>query len=85
MEDLTLLSGRQWIVNQKDSSTLEDCSKVPVIENGLCNRCGSKVECKLPSGKLYCRACIGLGRANEGDVLVRCQMRANFQSYRMVE
>ncbi len=78
MEDLTLLSCRQWIVNQKDSSTLEDCSKVPVIENGLCNRCGSKVECKLPSGKLYCRACIGLGRANEGDVLVHCQNASQF-------
>lgn len=78
MEDLTLLSGRQWIANQEDSSILEDCSKVPVIENHVCNRCGSKVECKLPSGKLYCRACIGLGRANEGDLLIRCHRKVAF-------
>ncbi|MCT7881583.1 MAG: hypothetical protein N4P84_08680 [Lactobacillus crispatus] len=39
MEDLTLLSGRQWIVSQEDSSTFEGCRKIPVIEKGKCNRC----------------------------------------------
>lgn len=78
MEDLTLLSGRQWIVNQKDSSTFEGCSKIPAIENKRCNRCGSKVAHTLPNGKLYCRACIGLGRANEDDILIRCQKKIKF-------
>lgn len=49
MEDLTLLSGRQWIVSQEDSSTFEGCRKIPVIEKGKCNRCGSKliVDCLM--------------------------------------
>lgn len=71
MEDLTLLSGRQWIVSQEDSSTFEGCRKIPVIEKGKCNRCGSQVNSRLPNGKYYCRGCIGLGRANEGDWLIR--------------
>ena len=51
MEDLTLLSGRQWIVSQEDSSTFEGCRKIPVIEKGKCNRCGSQVNSRLPNGK----------------------------------
>lgn len=77
MEDLTLLSGRQWIVSQEDSSILDGCSKIPVIENGSCNRCGTQVKSKLPNGKYYCRGCIGLGRANEGDWLVRKKSHGN--------
>lgn len=71
MEDLTLLSGRQWIVSQEDSSIFAGCRKISVIENGKCNRCGSLVDSQLPNGKYYCRGCIELGRANEGDWLVR--------------
>lgn len=71
MEDITLLSGRQWIISQEDSSIFEGCSKISAIENGICNRCGTKVQYKLPNGKFYCRACIGLGRVSEGDFLVR--------------
>lgn len=32
MEDLTLLSGRQWIASQEDSSILEGCSKISAIK-----------------------------------------------------
>lgn len=71
MEDLTLLSGRQWIASQEDSSILEGCSKISAIKNGKCNRCGTKVQYKLPNGKFYCRSCIGLGRVTEEDFLVR--------------
>lgn len=71
MENITLLSGRQWIVNQEDSSIFEGCSKISAIRNGICNRCGTKVQYKLPSGKFYCRSCIGLGRIAEGDFLAR--------------
>ena len=52
MEDLTLLSGRQWIVSQEDSSTFEGCRKIPVIEKGKCNRCGSQVNSRLPNGNI---------------------------------
>lgn len=71
MEDSTLLFGRQWVVSQKDSSILKLSSKIPAIENKKCNRCGTKVEYRLPSGKFYCRGCIGIGRIVEGDFLVR--------------
>ena len=37
MENITLLSGRQWIVNQEDSSIFEGCSKISAIKNGICN------------------------------------------------
>lgn len=67
MEDSTLLFGRQWVVSQKDSSILKLSSKIPAIENKKCNRCGTKVEYRLPSGKFYCRGCIGIGRIVEGD------------------
>lgn len=71
MEDQTLLLGRQWIASQEDSSILKGCSKIPAIENEKCHRCGSQVKHRLPNGKRYCRGCIGLGRIDEGDVLVR--------------
>lgn len=71
MEDSTLLFGRQWVISQKDSSILKLSSKIPAIENKKCNRCGTKVEYRLPSGKFYCRGCIGIGRIVEGDFLVR--------------
>ena len=79
MKDLTLLSGRQWIVNQEDSSILEGCSQIPAIENEICNRCGEPVKYQLPSGKYYCRGCIGLGRANEGNFLVRLAADYHFE------
>lgn len=66
MEDSTLLFGRQWVVSQKDSSIFTLSSKIPAIENEKCNRCGTKVEHKLPSDKYYCRGCIGIGRIVEG-------------------
>ena len=71
IEDSTLLFGRQWVISQKDSSILKLSSKIPAIENKKCNRCGTKVEYRLPSGKFYCRGCIGIGRIVEGDFLVR--------------
>lgn len=71
MENKTLLSGRQWIVSQEDSSINEAFDKIPIIENDRCNRCGSPVKYQLPNQKHYCRGCIELGRASEGDYLVR--------------
>ncbi|RVU70285.1 MULTISPECIES: DEAD/DEAH box helicase [Lactobacillus] len=71
MEDLTQLAGRQWLASQADSHTFKDCKQIVAIAAGICNRCGSKVKAKLPSGKYYCQACIGIGRVVEGDYLIR--------------
>lgn len=65
------LIGRQWLGSQKDSSIFKNERKIPVISKGRCNRCGSRVYASLPSGKRYCRGCIGLGRTVEGDFLIR--------------
>ena len=65
------LAGRQWTSNQQNFSISADTNKIPAIENFYCNRCGSRVSGELPSGKKYCRACIGLGRICEGDSLIR--------------
>lgn len=65
------LLGRQWLSDQEDSSTTCDVLKISAIENGVCNRCGSKVESKLPCGKRYCRVCIEIGRITEDDYLIR--------------
>ena len=78
MENIKLLAGRQWLSSQMDSSIFKETSKIAVIENGKCNRCGSAVKSELPNGKLYCRKCIGIGRAVEGDYLVRNQERISF-------
>ena len=75
---MELLAGRQWLSSQMDSSIFKETSKITVIENGKCNRCGSAVKSKLPNGKLYCRKCIGIGRAVEGDYLVRNQEHISF-------
>lgn len=80
MEDSTLLLGRQWIASQKDSSIFVRCSKIPAIENGKCNRCGSEVKYCLPNGKRYCRGCIGLGRIDEGAILVRKNCDYSFEA-----
>lgn len=81
MEDnSTHLLGRQWPTNQEDSSIFADCSKISAIENGHCNRCGSKVKAKLPNGKRYCRGCIGIGRIVEGDYLIRNEKEFLFSS-----
>lgn len=80
MKDQTLLLGRQWIANQEDSSILTECSKIPAIESGKCNRCGSRVKHRLPNNKWYCRGCIGLGRIDEEDVLIRQKSEYLFES-----
>ncbi|MDF7638571.1 helicase-related protein [Lactobacillus sp. ESL0791] len=78
MKNLTLLAGRQWPAEQGHSSILAAATQVNIIENGRCQRCGAFVSAKLPNGKLYCRACIGIGRAVEGNVLVRYLGHAEF-------
>ncbi len=78
MKNLTALSGRQWLVSQEDSSIFMGCSKIKVIENNHCQRCGGLITAKLPNGKQYCRACIGIGRAVEGDLLIRYQVKVPF-------
>lgn len=77
-DNSTQLLGRQWPTSQKDSSIFTDCSKIPAIENGRCNRCGSEVKEKLPNGKRYCRGCIGIGRIVEGDSLIRNEREVIF-------
>lgn len=71
MDELTQLAGRQWVSDKLDSSINSEHLKVSAIEDGKCNRCGSVVTAKLPNGKKYCRACIGLGRICEDDQLIR--------------
>lgn len=70
--------GRQWVVSQKDSSIFKELTQVPAVKNGYCQRCGSKVTALLPNGKKYCRGCIGIGRLQEGDYLVRNMNQAFF-------
>ena len=38
--NIKLLAGRQWLSSQMDSSIFKETSKIAVIENGKCNRCG---------------------------------------------
>ncbi|BDR60241.1 helicase-related protein [Lactobacillus xylocopicola] len=71
MENLTNLAGRQWISSQEDFITSAGLTKVSAIVNKHCQRCGARVSATLPNGKFYCRACIGIGRVVEGDLLVR--------------
>ncbi|KRL63881.1 DEAD/DEAH box helicase [Lactobacillus psittaci] len=78
MEDLTPLSGRQWISNQANSSIFEDCIKVETIKDDHCQRCGQKVTDKLADKRFYCRRCIGLGRCIEGEYLFRLKGQGNY-------
>ena len=39
--------------------------------NGLCQRCNTRADEKLPNGYLYCRECIGVGRISEEKSLER--------------
>ncbi|MCW8104117.1 helicase-related protein [Lactobacillus mulieris] len=71
MENHTSLAGRQWIINQDDSSIFPNCKKISGIINNICQRCGSYCNTKIAGETLYCRACIGLGRVSENDYLVR--------------
>ncbi|WP_236155758.1 DEAD/DEAH box helicase, partial [Lactobacillus delbrueckii] len=70
-EEKESLTGRQWLVDKVDNSIKEGQTTIPAIENGICQRCGSSCWARLPSGFLYCRACVGLGRLDEGKLLVR--------------
>lgn len=70
-EEKESLAGRQWLVDKVDNSIKEGQTAIPAIENGICQRCGSSCWARLPSGFLYCRACVGLGRLDEGKLLVR--------------
>ena len=70
-EEKESLAGRQWLVDKVDNSIKEGQTAIPAIENGICQRCGSSCWVRLPSGFLYCRACVGLGRLDEGKLLVR--------------
>lgn len=79
MQDLTPLIGRQWLASQEDSSIFEGCNKIPAIKNEICQRCGAQVYAKLPSGKFYCRECIGIGRIVAGDELVRYEHEKVFK------
>lgn len=78
MQDLKPLIGRQWLASQEDSSIFEGCNKIPAIKDKLCQRCGARVYAKLPSGKFYCRECIGVGRIVEDDELVRYEIEQKF-------
>lgn len=71
MDKLSYLAGRQWISHQKNFSITKGLTTIKAISNQRCNRCGTTVTERLPNGKAYCRACIGLGRVTEDDFLVR--------------
>jgi competence protein ComFA len=79
MEKLAYLAGRQWISQQKNFSITKGLTTIKAISNQRCNRCGTTVKGRLPNGKTYCRACIGLGRVTEGDFLVRNESEVFFQ------
>lgn len=66
-----VLAGRQWLKDQNNDTTNLKLKKVPAVVNDRCQRCNSKVVFSLPTGKRYCRVCIGLGRICEGDLLYR--------------
>ncbi|WP_201336058.1 DEAD/DEAH box helicase, partial [Lactobacillus nasalidis] len=64
-------SGRQWLVDNLDNSIKEGQTAIPAVQKGICQRCGSPCWAHLPSGALYCRECVGLGRLDEGKWLLR--------------
>lgn len=78
MENLSNFAGRQWLYSQTNFSIGENLTKIAAIKNGHCVRCGASVNAQLPTGKKYCRACIGLGRIVEGDYLVRNEQEVKF-------
>lgn len=79
MDKLSYLAGRQWISHQKNFSITKGLTTIKAISNQRCNRCGTTVTERLPNGKAYCRACIGLGRVTEDDFLVRNESEVFFK------
>lgn len=78
MENLSNLTGRQWVSSHKNFSIIKGLTEISAITNNHCNRCGGEVYAQLPNKKRYCRECIGIGRIVEGDYLVRCQAEMLF-------
>lgn len=78
MDNLSCLTGRQWISCQEDFNIIAGLTKISAIEHNRCNRCGAKIYAKLPNGKKYCRDCISIGRVVEGDFLIRYQRETPF-------
>ena len=80
MENISQLAGRQWLSSQMDCSIKEGLTKTRAIKHGHCLRCGARVYAKLPNGKKYCRACIGLGRIVADDFLIRNEQTIKFRA-----
>lgn len=76
-------SGRQWPINENININ-DSCTKISAIKNGTCQRCNSIVYAKLPSGKLYCRDCINIGRIVEGDFLIRDHTQITYDNKKQI-
>lgn len=61
------LAGRQLVV-KADS---QDGNKIPAIQEGICQRCGSADLCALPDQTWYCHSCLLIGRVQSDDYLLR--------------
>lgn len=70
-------SGRQVLISNTESNILENVETVKAIKGKTCQRCGSRQIEMLPSGNLYCRACIGLGRVSSDLLLARYPVVSN--------
>lgn len=74
--------GRQWVVSRSDDiPIIPGLVKVPAVQRGHCQRCGSLIAAQLPTGEGYCRGCIGLGRILANDLLVRNECPAAWPSW----
>lgn len=74
--------GRQWVVSRSTAiPIIPGLVKASAVQRGHCQRCGSLVAGRLPTGEEYCRVCIGLGRVLASDLLVRNESPADWPSW----
>lgn len=78
MKKLSDYAGCQWPADVLDNSIKGQVVAIPAVQDGICQRCGSRASEKLPSGQLYCRGCVGIGRLDAGQLLVRCPAQSGF-------
>lgn len=71
MEKDENLFGRQWVIEQSNNTIMDQTTKVRAIKDKVCQRCHQTVTGMLPNNKSYCRKCIGLGRIDDSNWLVR--------------
>lgn len=78
MDNIESFIGRQWPANKMDDTMKDHVTAIDAIQNNICQRCGSQVEYKLPDDHYYCRKCIGIGRIDDSQLLLRCSLEKEY-------